>query len=180
MQYIKNLEDEPKTLPSQVGATVINNPTEEVVKSLGFIPISGTRLVNDFESDAPKKVEWLRNEETAEGVVAVYHVMLDAEALRNKEIADENQRYMDVLTAGYDTGLGFNISMHKNARDLFREIMDGITYAQLPDDAEFTRLKDTTGKHHTVTIKQMKAIAKGFSIACILADTENDLILETI
>lgn len=176
MKYITNITDEPQELPSQIGSTVLNNPDKETIRSLGLIPIfSETQLnTNSLAIEDCKRI-WSHNIESEQGIIAVYNLVLDKNSLINKE----NARYQSQLSEGFDTGLGFNLSMHKEARNLFREIMDGIHYADLPDETIYPRLKDTKNAYHSVTIAQLKSIAKGYSLACMQADALNDYNLST-
>jgi hypothetical protein len=183
MQYIKNLNDEPKTLPSQIGATVINNPSEEVVKALGLIPITGIKLNNpDNISDGVFKQIWSHNEilENTDNVIAVYNIEIDQEATRQRVIQAENARYKAQLEEGYTTATGINLPLTQPFRAYLTQIYNGVIILNLPDEAIFDRLRDSKENLHTITVKELKEIAIDYITACMQTDALNDYNLNAI
>ena len=171
MKYITNINEQPMELPSTIGATYIGNPTAETILELGFIPV----IEEVFpEQEEWKKAVWERNQLGNDWVIAIYaNVDLTKEESIKIQIDEENKRYREALATGFDTGLGFNIPMDEDSRDVFKDIYNGIVIAGLAEEETFDYLRDIEWAKHTVTIGELFKIAKGYAMACIYEDGLN-------
>ena len=95
-------------------------------------------------------------------------ILAEAQAMENeselkKEKSDAKN---EALSLGYDTGLGFSLSVSEYAQTRFAVLMTGLKNLSAPNDT-ILPIKDIESVPQKVTYDQFKKIMQGYTLHCL-------------
>lgn len=103
-----------------------------------------------------------------DGGISEAQVLEKWEEIKAKRASDKASQsaYDAALSAGFDTGLGFKMSVTQYAQGRLTTLKAGIDVLGLPDTAEVP-VWDQSGAKQLITVGQFKTMLQGYTLHCI-------------